>query len=474
MFFVYTFMVEGFQNRLTLTEARARMGPNSDAVCKAFGDGTTGDCYKCLDPDDMNHAGIDCGYWPQGKACIPRSGIYRLVPEWLTAKQNTDSTYPQTFDPRDFIYNVGKCGGASCASFKTCRACAGAASCGWCDTNNTCMDRTAVTANLVAIRTAGSLGSAGSAPQPMCPAAGSSGQAGLNSATMIRGPNDLSQMVLVEDIGTCRPETCGDKKSCSECTNTPGCGFCRVTGKCISVDSGGQHDALSQTGSTGSSGSHICPTGQISLQPYMCPCSGMSDCGTCASTPGCGWCLGDKSCVNVETSGMVNEKDCTAGPDGVATSTAQCTPGALGSRKSKLLRNVRSEDGNYKPGTDELNLIQDNAALSDTGRELNLEGSIGTGVIGKGPVTAAKTTKEVTGNGVVRPAGATGGPYTFTNQPNLFTSPFEEYVKVLIKSELTESGVPLNEPFQNALPNPSHGISTVANYVTKNLTKGIR
>lgn len=476
IFFVYTFMVEGFQNRLTLEEANKRMGPNSDDVCKAFGDGTKGDCYKCLDPDGVNHAGIDCGYWAQGNACIPRSGVYRLVPEWLTAKQNTDNTYPQTFDPHDFVYNVGKCGGATCANFKTCRTCAGAAACGWCDTNNTCMDRTAVSANVGAIMSEGSKGSNGSSPQPMCPAAGSSGQTGLNSATMVTASSDLSHLVLVEDIGTCRPEVCADKKSCSDCTNTSGCGFCRTTGTCIPVDSGGQHDALSQTGSTGSSGSNICPTGQISLQSYMCPCSGMSDCGTCASTPGCGWCLGDNSCVNVESNGAVNQKDCTAGPDGVATSTAQCTPGAMGSGKGKLLGNMRSDKtSNYKPGAAELDLVQDNAALSDTGRELNLEGSIGTGVIGAGPVSAAKTTKEVTGNGVVRPVGATGGgPYTLTNQPGLFTSPFEEYVKVLIKSELAESGVPLNEPFQNQQVAVTSANSSVANYVTKSITKMIR
>jgi hypothetical protein len=141
--------------------------------------------------------------------------------------------------------------------------------------------------------------------------------------------------------------------------------------------------------------------------------------------------------------GGVNIKDCAAGGDGVATSAMQCAPGAK-------LGNVRSErTSKYKPGAAELNLIQDNSAESDSGRTLDLTGTLGAGVIGSAPVSAAKTTAEVTGNGVVRPVGATGGPYTVTNQPNLFTSPFEEYVKVLIRSELTADGIPINEPLKN-------------------------
>ena len=465
MFFLYTFMIEGF--RMTMEEARATgfMKANSDTICSAFGNGDTGDCYKCLDPDGINHPGTECGYWPQGNACIPRSGIYRLVPVWLTQRQNTDKSYPQTFDPTDFVYNVGKCGGAACASFTSCKTCAGAAACGWCDTTNTCMDRVAVAKNLDAIAAAGSLGSMGSPPQPMCPAKGSSGEAAITSAGMTS--SDSSKNALVQEIGKCRPEVCEDKKNCFDCASTSGCGFCRTTGKCIKVDTAGN------AASSGSiSGSSLCATGQISLQPYMCPCSGIGDCKTCSTQPGCGWCVAGKNCVNVEQRspagdsqnvvGGVNIKDCAAGGAGVATSASQCVPGAK-------LGNVRSErTSKYKPGAAELNLIQDNTALSDSGRDLNLTGSIGTGVIGAAPVSAAKTTKEVTGNAVVvQPPGATGGPYRITNQPNLFTSPFEEYVKVLIRSELTAGGVPINEPFQDAPPN-------AVKYLTKEVSKVIR
>jgi len=142
--------------------------------------------------------------------------------------------------------------------------------------------------------------------------------------------------------------------------------------------------------------------------------------------------------------GGVNLKDCAAGGDGVATSLAQCVPGAK-------LKNVRSERGNYKPGLAELNLAQDNTVDSKSGYDLNLEGSIGTGVIGSRPISAATTTTQVSGNGVVNVPG-TKNPYTLTNQPGLYTSPFEEYIKVLIKSELAGGGIPTNEPFQNPLP----------------------
>jgi hypothetical protein len=471
VFIVYTFMIEGFITTMEDARATGYMKANSDTICMAFGDGTNGDCAKCLDPDDVHHFGTDCGYWPQGKACIPRSGIYRLVPDWVTQKQNADKAYPQVFDPKDFVYNIGKCGGAACASFKTCKACAGASSCGWCDTNNTCMDRTAVSANVDAIARAGSLGSMGSAPQPMCPAQGSSGQPAITSASMVS--SESSSKVLIQEIGTCRPETCADKKGCFECTTTSGCGFCKTTGQCIKVNSGGaQEAAIQDGGSTGPSGSAVCPTGSILLQQYMCPCSSMTDCKTCSTQPGCGWCVGGKNCVNIDVTsksgdsenivGGVNIRDCAAGGDGVATSASQCAPGAK-------LGNVRSaKTSTYRASEDELNRIQDNTALGegDPERQLDLRGSVGPGVIGAGPVSAAKTS-EVTGNGVVPIPRSSGGPYTFTNQPNLFTSPFEEYVKVLIRSEMANGGMPTNEPFQDTSPN-------IVNYLTKEVNRVVR
>ena len=463
-FIVYRFMIEGFQteeqwkriNKYLDDAKKNKMttsfGTNFDTICKAFGDGTTGDCAKCLDEDGTNHAGTECGYWAAGRACIPRSGIYRLVPQWLTDKQNMDPSYPQVFDPRDFVYNVGRCGGEACASFTSCKTCASASACGWCDTTNTCMDKSAVTANHNAILSAGSLGSAGSPPQPLCPATRSSDPSfvRITSNSMVTEPSKKSHLELIEEVGTCRPEKCEDKKGCFECTSTSGCGFCKTTGKCIKVDTAGN------AGSSGSlSGAAVCATGQITLRTYMCPCSSLSDCKTCAVQPGCGWCVAGKNCVNTgvpskagdsqNVIGGVNTRDCAAGADGVATSLSQCTPGAV-------LKNRRSERGNYKPGLAELNLAQDNTAEADSGLGVDLEGSIGAGVIGSGPVSAAITTPQVSGNGVVTTPGARN-PYTITNQPNLFTSPFEEYIKLLIRSQLTESGIPLNEPFQNPVPN---------------------
>jgi hypothetical protein len=475
IFIVYTFMIEGFQtaeqtarinsylsdaatNRMTTT-----FGVNADTICKKHGDGSTGDCAACLDADGTNHPGTECGYWPQGNACIPRSGIYRIVPDWLIEKQNLDNSYPQVFDPRNFVYNVGKCGGAACASFTSCKTCASAAACGWCDSNEKCMDRAAVTENHNKIISEGSRGSAGSAPQPLCPPK----EGRITSANMITDPSSKSHLELIQEVGTCRPETCADKATCFECTTTPGCGFCRTTGKCIKVDSGGNHDASQLGGSTGSRGSDVCPTGKISLQPYMCPCSGMSDCKTCATQPGCGWCVAGKNCVNVDLLsaagdtqnmiGGVNTRDCATGVNGVATSALQCTPGAK-------LGNVRSEMGNYKPSDEELSLTQDNSVMFDRLRSVDITGSVGGGVIGSRPVSTAKTTTQVTGNGVVVPKQ--GGPYEITNQPGLFTSPFEEYVKVLIKSELVAGGVPINEPFQDS-PN-------IVNYLKKEVNKAVR
>lgn len=452
LFFMYTFMIEGFQGRYSSVTAylndpvagsgrSATFGANSDETCKAFGDGSSGDCYKCLDPDRIFHPGTECGYWPQGKACIPRSGIYRLVPSWLTNMQNINPAYPQTFNPRDFVYNAGQCGGETCSRFTSCKTCAGSAACGWCHSTKTCMDKKIVSAdwNMLGSWVSGTMTGTVKPPQ-MCPAPGSGTP--LNSANMESDPSNASKNQLIEEVSTCPPETCEDKTNCFECTTTPGCGFCATTGKCIPVDSGGQHSA----GSLGSlSGSGLCATGAIRLMPYMCPCSGIADCKTCSGQPGCGWCVAGGNCVNVDdTKGDAGVKlsDCKAGLDGVATYPGQCAPG-------KKLGNVRSESGKYKPGQSQLDMISENTALLDIGKGVDIAGS-GVGVIGSKPVTAPKTT-QVSGNSVVPGAagGRAGGPYTITNQPNLFTSPFEEYVKVLIKSELAESGIPTNEPFQN-------------------------
>jgi hypothetical protein len=177
--------------------------------------------------------------------------------------------------------------------------------------------------------------------------------------------------------------------------------------------------------------------------------------------------VGGNNCVNLELATNVSDspsvvkgvniKDCAAGGDGVATSLAQCTPGAK-------LGILRSESSNYQPTGDELNMAQDNTALSNTGDGVNLQGS-GKGVIGDKPVSAAKTTTQVSGNGVV--TTGKGGPYTLTNQPDLNTSPFEAYLKVLIKSELAAEGVPVTEPFQN----PPNVIKYISNEVEKVIRK---
>jgi hypothetical protein len=149
------------------------------------------------------------------------------------------------------------------------------------------------------------------------------------------------------------------------------------------------------------------------------------------------------------------------GISGVATSTGQCTPGAK-------LGNVRSERGDYKPSADQLGMTQSNDWV-DTWPKVDIQGSRwggGPGVLGSSPVSAATTTSQVTGNAVVRPVGAQGGPYSITNQPDLFTSPFEEYVKVLIKSELAATGIPTNEPFQDS-PN-------MINYLKKEVNKVVK
>ena len=78
----FFFATEGF---LTQADADARMGSSSDSYCAA-----QSSCGKCL--DDANHPGTQCGWCPAAQACIPRTGMYRLIPNWVIDMVNLDPT----------------------------------------------------------------------------------------------------------------------------------------------------------------------------------------------------------------------------------------------------------------------------------------------------------------------------------------------------------------------------------------------
>ena len=421
------FIAEGFQNRLTLAEAESRMGPSSATVCKA-----QTKCADCL--DTTKHPGYNCGWCPDAKVCIPRSGQYRIIPQWFIDMFLTVSspTYDLTKDcaASSFIATKGKCSDIDCSSLLTCTECASTSACGWCASKNTCVNKDA----LAAQKARGSGGSGGSIDY-LC----SESESLIDSAA----------------ISTCPPPICTNMKDCGSCTQTTGCGWCKDSNKCMPLDA-------NQMGAAGGSagGSMSCPQGSLVSQLFQCPCSGLVKCTDCTGRPGCGYCVKTSKCVNLDRNSLPDEADCTV--DGIATSNIQCNPGAK-------LGNVRSESGDYKPGDDELNLAQDNSALS--GLEMDIAGSKGAGIrgTGGGAVSPPKLYTTVSGNGLVRRVGQSSVPFGISKSADLQASPLEDYVKLLVRSELASEGIPMNEPFQ---VNETQALGNAEEYLKK-ITKGI-
>ena len=409
------FMTEGFQP----------MGQDSDTVCKAF---TT--CSTCT--DDTKHPGTHCGWCPAASACIPRSGRYRIVPSWLIDIINADPT-------------KGQCSDDTCSDYTNCKDCAGALSCGWCSASNKCLSKTAVAAAAAAVGS-----------PPPCGSSGSGGSGGSGGSCPPPEPLCASSSFVTQS-GTCPPPVCSAINDCFTCTNTTGCGYCKDTRSCVSVDGNGS--ALG-----GSSGSRGCAQGSIFTQSYQCPCSAITKCSDCAGRPGCGYCKSSSTCVNLDRNGVPEPSDCAA--DGAATSASQCVAGAkLGATSEGRGLNPYKNVPYVSPGE-----IAKTQTTLLGGNELNVPAYAGATGTGDGAVSPPSTSKYATGNGVVRPYGASAARTPIANPTGLGDAPLESYVKMLVSSELAAQGVPTNEPFQvnevQAIPNAEGFLKNAMDNIT--------
>jgi hypothetical protein len=105
------------------------------------------------------------------------------------------------------------------------------------------------------------------------------------------------------------------------------------------------------------------------------------------------------------------------------------------------------------------------------GNELNAPPYNGPRGTGAGAVTAPRTTRYVSGNAVVRRYGDSSVPGGISRSADLSASPLEDYVKLLVRSELASEGVPMNEPFQ-AEPfqvNEADSIVNAESYLNKSM-----
>jgi len=434
--FMFYFMMEGFMTQAEADAIRGSLpygGADSETICKA--QTTCGDCLN-EDPSSGKHLGIDCGWCATARACVPRSGMYRIIPAWLQdlilSKDKPDCP------AKDFVYSKGQCGGSVCSDFTNCRDCAASAilgdksACGWCAQTGKCLDRLEAEKSFNDYYSAG--GGSSGLPAPLCDTEDSSGSYKHSPGTP-----------LIFDTGMCPVQKCSEIKDCGTCTNTTGCGYCATTSTCVAINESGS----SIEGSGGSS----CAQGSIIRQLYQCPCSTLSVCTDCAQRPGCGYCSTNKTCINLDKDGIPKKDPVTKKPacdvDNLATSAGQCSPitsNPLGSSLGpKRWEGNGSQQGPYKPDAEELALAGGNYLLG--GNELNGPGNyLGATGTGSGAVSPPTRYPYIFGNGVLRRVGQSSVPGGISRSADLEASPLEDYVKLLVRSELASEGVPMNEP----------------------------
>jgi hypothetical protein len=226
-------------------------------------------------------------------------------------------------------------------------------------------------------------------------------------------------------------------------------------------------DGSGKTVSDGSSGSSDIGLTSVTNE-VGCPCGSLTDCGTCAARPGCGFCGKSKKCVNLDRNNIAAAADCS--PADTQTSPSQCSGSSLGwaigegkglnfGDRTAGPRESNIEDGGFLQG-DDPNDLNDPTYINAL-RQWN--GSVRGA--GDKPVSPGSTSKYISGNGVVRDI-TDESIRGLNNSPDLTQSPIENYVRLLVRSELASEGIPIIEPFQN----PSEVIGNADKFLKDRVT----
>ena len=273
--------------------------------------------------------------------------------------------------------------------------------------------------------------------------------------------NAVCSTCIVTDVDTCPPTPCSTVTDCAKCANTPSCGWIKSIGKCMKVDGSGK------SVSDGSSD----PNGGLAgvTNESGCPCDSLNDCGTCAARPGCGFCASSKKCVNLDRNNMATPADCS--PNDTQTRPSQCSGSSLG---WAIGEGKGYNFGDRTAGPGESN-IAGGDLLGDSQNDLTDPTYINTikqwrGSVrgtGDGPVSPGKSSKYISGgNGVIRDI-TQESIRGLNNSPDLAQSPVENYVRMLVRSELASEGIPMIEPFQS----PSEVIGNAETFLKERKTK---
>jgi len=229
------------------------------------------------------------------------------------------------------------------------------------------------------------------------------------------GPLSVSKNTITT-AATCPIPQCSDMTDCRSCTNLTGCSFCTISGKCLRNSEFGV-------------GANQCSTDNKISLPSSCPCGGLKTCAECTAQSGCAFCKESKACVNLDRYGVPPPGTCTAAT--AATSDAQCTTAPKLPVVGPTAADIASAQNGGNLMNDPAMPIQTNNVRPDTGE----------------PVSAARNYSMVTAPGVARPLGASSIPASVRHDMDNGT-PLEDYVKMLVNSQLAAQGVPTNEPFQ--------------------------
>jgi len=465
-FLLYYFVFEGFQgvpnwvddswtrfDRLggSILGRQGSYGGNADVVCRA-----QQSCSACLSVGKTtdNNYGMECGWCPKNDApgawkCIPRNGTRGIFPSALIDiyKAYNEKTWPgdrthqvgescpaySASNPDSFKYSIGQCPDACSMLPSNCRTCTSAPACGWCPVTSKCISKTEW-------KEADSKNGSGTTCGSMPPSTGT-----LSTLTNIY-TNAVCSTCIVSETDKCPPTPCSSVTDCATCANTPTCGWILSIKKCMKVDGSGK--SISE-GSTDPNGGLASVTNES-----RCPCDSLTNCGTCAARPGCGYCSTSKTCVNLDRNNMPSPGDCS--PVNTQTSPSQCSGSSLGwairegtglnfgDRTAGPTRRVDTDIGNggILQG-DGQNDLTDPTYINAIRQ---WSGSVrGTG---DGAVSPGESSEYISGNGVIRSI-TDQSIRGLNNSPDLTQSPIENYVRMLVRSELASEGIPIIEPFQS-------------------------
>lgn len=300
-------------------------------------------------------------------ACVPQQGgsafITGDLSDWISMSKGAKNM-------TNFITSLSKCTDVTCSANTTCDKCAFYQKCTWQQkttdgvVKQTCIDSS----------------SAGSG-------SGSGASATVNNITT---------------VSMCPPPQCSDLTDCVECTNMNGCAYCSTSGKCL------------KTSEFGAGVNQCAISGKIDV-PSKCSCSGITECGKCASRSGCGYCKDKKTCVNLDMTGMVPKDVCKA--ENLISAEPECNPPGSGSKAAPTATKINS--------------------AANSGNVVRPEGEYNT--------TKGKLFKMITAPGVARDIDDSNIPFTVRETSD--EAQLDSYLKEVVNSQLAAQGVPTNEPF---------------------------